>query len=392
MGKTVIKFGGADLSSGHKIRKAAQMVVKFGQEEVIIVVSAMGKTTDSLMDLMSKIGIKDHKDYAEIVSMGERTSARIFCSALRSLGAKAVYFDPIQKNWPIITDSNFQNAKPNVKKTKALVKRYLSPILSEAIPVVCGFLGKDQHGNITTLGRGGSDITALLLANCLEANSVILVKDTEGILSADPKIVTNVKPFKNLEIHEMFALAQGGAKIVRSEALKYKLPNQILRIASFSSNNLAEGGTEITGTFNPHSKEINQYANLSAITLVGKINSENLAELFSTLHGYPIMGISTGKNSFTVFSHFRDIKEIMNRIYDLKCFKAMSHRDKIGMVEATHPVFIDSPGWVAKVAGVLASKNINIVEITTSKATINIFIDEDRLKDAFVAVSDVIKT
>ncbi len=390
-GRAVVKFGGADLSSGEKIRKAAELVVKSGYREIVVVVSAMGKTTDSLVETISQIGVKD-SDYAEIVSMGERTSARIFCSALRSLGAQAVYFDPSHKNWPIITDSNFRDAEPNLEKTKALVKKYLEPLLGRAIPVVCGFLGRDERGNVTTLDRGGSDTTALLLANCLEADEVILVKDTNGVLSADPKIVPNARTFDELDIHEMFALAQGGAKIIRPEALRYKLPNQRLRIVSFSSNDISRGGTEISGVFHPNSAEINQHEGLSAITAVCTISPENLSKLFSTLREEVIYGVSTGKKSVTVFARLRDMKETVNRLHELERFKAISCKDKVGMIEVIHPVFIDSPGWIAKIANTLASKGINIIEVTTSKATINLFIEEPRLKDALKAVGEVFET
>jgi len=389
--RAVIKFGGADLSSGERIREAAEMVIKSGYKEVVVVVSAIGKTTDSLVEIMSQISVSD-SDYAEIVSMGERTSARIFCSALRSLGAKAIYFDPAHGNWPIITDSNFRDAKPNLEKTKALVKKHLEPLLGRAIHVVCGFLGRDEHGNITTLGRGGSDTTALLIANCLEADEVILVKDTNGVLSADPKIVANARMFDELDIHEMFALAQGGAKILRPEALRYKLPNQRLRIVSFSSNNLSRGGTEIAGVFHPNSAEISQHEGLSAITVVCTISPENLSKLFSTLRQDTIYGVSTGKKSVTVFASLKNMKETVNRLHDLECFKAISCKDKVGMIEVIHPVFIDSPGWVAKITNTLASKGINIIEVTTSKATINLFIEESSLKDALKAVGEVFET
>jgi len=386
--RAVIKFGGADLSTGERIREAAEMVIQSGYKKVVVVVSAMGKTTDNLQEIASKIGV-DERDFAEILSMGERTSARIFCSALRSMGAKAVYFDPSQENWPIITDSNFANAKPDMNKTKQLAKKYLEPLLGEVIPVVCGFLGRDEQGNITTLGRGGSDTTALLLANCLEANEVVLVKDTNGVLSADPEMVPNARPFDKLDIQEMFALAQGGAKILRSEALRYKIPNQKLRIVSFSSHNLAAGGTEISGVFNPNSVEMSKYEGLSAVTVVCKISPENLSKIFSTLSQETIYGVSTGKKSITVFSRLTNAKEAINRLHDLQCLKAVSLRDKVGVIEVTHPSFIDSPGWVAKITDKLASKGINIIEVTTSKATINLFIEEKSLNDAFKAVGEV---
>lgn len=386
--RAVIKFGGADLSTGERIREAAEMVIQSGYKEVVVVVSAMGKTTDNLHKIASETGVGD-RDFAEILSMGERTSARIFCSALRGMGTKAVYFDPAQENWPIITDSNFANAKPDIKKTKRLAKKYLEPLLGEVIPVVCGFLGRDEQENITTLGRGGSDTTALLLANCLEADEVVLVKDTNGVLSANPEMVPNAKPFDKLDIQEMFALAQGGAKILRSEALRYKLLNQKLRVVSFSSHNLAAGGTEISGVFNPNSVEMSQHEGLSAVTVVCKISPENLSKLFSKLGKETIYGVSTGKKSITIFSRLTNAKEVINRLHDLQCLKAVSFRDQVGVIEVTHPSFIDSPGWVAKIAGKLASKGINIIEVTTSKATINLFIEERSLKDAFKAVSEV---
>ncbi len=387
-GRSVIKFGGADLSTGERIRKAAEMVIKSGYEEVAVVVSAMGKTTDKLVGVISQLDASA-RDYADIISMGERTSARIFCSALKSLGAKAVYFDPAQENWPVITNSNFRDAEPDVKATRALVERYLKPLLGKTIPVVCGFLGRDSHGNITTLGRGGSDITALLLANCLGADEVVLVKDTLGVLSADPKIVPQANPFDKLDIHEMFALAQGGARIVRPEALRYKLPTQRLRIASFSSEDLTSGGTEITGIFNLNSAEMTKHRGLSAITVVGEIVPENLSKLFSMLRGKPIFGVSTGQKSVTVFTQLENSEKIVKELHGLQRFKAVSHQDGLGVVEITHPAFVDSPGWVAKITNALAARSINIIEVTTSKATINVFVNEEKLEDTFKAAGDV---
>ncbi|MEM3194013.1 MAG: aspartate kinase, partial [Candidatus Bathyarchaeia archaeon] len=216
-GRVVIKFGGADLATGMKIRRAAEMVLKAGFKETVVVVSAMGETTNNLINIMSEIGGVSDRDYADIVSMGERISARIFCSALRALGADAVYLEPSHEEWPIITDSNFKDAKPDMEETCARVKKYIEPLLSSGkIVVVCGFLGRDKNGNITTLGRGGSDTTALILANCLRAEEVILVKEAEGVLSADPKLIPNPRVLDRIDIHEMFALAHGGAKIIKA--------------------------------------------------------------------------------------------------------------------------------------------------------------------------------
>ena len=102
--RVVIKFGGADLADGEKIQRAARMVAEAPYKEMVVVVSAMGKTTDSLISTLAQLGGVDDSDYAEVISMGERTSARVFTAALRARGVKAEVFDPANDNWPIITE------------------------------------------------------------------------------------------------------------------------------------------------------------------------------------------------------------------------------------------------------------------------------------------------
>jgi aspartate kinase len=390
--RVVIKFGGADLANGEKIQQAAKMVAEAPYKEIVVVVSAMGKMTDSLVNTVSQIGNVNDADYAEIISMGERASARFFCSALRARGAKAELFDPVNDNWPVITDSNFRNAKPHLEKTTLLVQKFITPLLGNTIAVVCGFLGKDENGRVTTLGRGGSDTTAMLLAKCLDADEVILVKETSGVLSADPKIVPEAKPLNKLDIHEMFDLAQGGAKIMKPEALKYKLPNQTLRIVNFSSGNLAADGTEITGSFTLNSAEMSSHQGLLAINVVCEVNTENLKAIFQALSQNPVYGVSSGRRSITVLTSDGKVSEVMNRLHRTQSFKAISHRENVAMLQISHPMFIDSPGGVAKISSALSQQSINIIEITTSKATINVFIEESQLKRAKEAINNVFKT
>ena len=389
--RAVIKFGGADLSNGEKILQASRMVLDAPYKEIVVVVSAMGKMTDELVDTISKIGNVSESDYAEILSMGERVSARVFCSVLRSEGAKAELFDPANENWPIITNSNFANAKPDLEKTTKLVQKFILPIMGDTIPVVCGFVGKDATGRTTTMGRGGSDTTALLLAKCIGADEIILIKETSGVLSADPNTIPEARPLTKLDIHEMFDLAQGGAKIVKPEALKYKLPNQTLRIVSFSSGKLEAGGTEITGSFNLNSVEIKIHEDLAAINMICLVNAKTLSRIFSTLRQNPVYGVSSGKKSITVFTSRKDINEIISQLHGIENLKAISHRENLVMLQVTHPTFIDSPGGVANISGALSREKINIVEVTTSKATINVFIEERQLKRAKEAIENVFK-
>ncbi|MEM2272675.1 MAG: aspartate kinase [Candidatus Bathyarchaeia archaeon] len=391
-GRVIIKFGGADLSTGEKIKKAAEMILKAGFRETVVVVSAMGNTTDNLINVISHLGKICDKDYADILSMGERTSARIFCSALRALGADAVYIEPSHEEWPIITDSNFRDAKPDMQETCMRIQKYIEPLLSSGkIVVICGFLGKDKSGNVTTLGRGGSDTTALILANCLRAEEVLLVKETEGVLSADPKIVDNPRILDKIDIYEMFALAHGGAKVVKAEALKYKIPGQKLRVVSFSSGNLKSSGTEIVGALNSRSFEIKEERNIAAISLICDINPRNLSQIFETLDENMLLGVSTGRHSITIFILTRDLKGLMNKLHGLSFVKALSCLTKVGLIEISHPDFVDSPGWVAKITNVLASRGINIIEVTTSKSTISIFIDEGKIDEAIMAVRDALE-
>jgi len=391
--RVVIKFGGADLATGEKIAVAARMVAEAPYREKLVVVSAMGKTTDSLVITVKQLGGVTDEDYAEIVSMGERTSARIFCSALRARGVKAEVIDPTGSEWPIITDSCFRDSTPDEEKTRAQAQAQIAPMMADGkIPVVCGFLGRDENGRVTTLGRGGSDTTALLIANCIQANEIILVKETSGILSADPRIVPNARFLCKLNIHEAFDLMQGGAKIVKPEALKYKLPDQKLRVVSFGSPNLAEGGTEITGSFKLNSPETETHADLISINVVCEVNSDNLREAFAALEGKPIYGVSSGKQSISIFTSEGDAAAVINRLHNINGFKAISHRENVGLLQVSDPTFIDSPGSVARISTALSRAGINILEVTTSKATINVFIEGDKLKSAREAIENVSET
>jgi len=389
--RIVVKFGGADLSSAEKIQRAAQMVAEAPYDEIIVVVSAMGDMTDIIEKVISPLTKITDADFADILSMGERLSARVFSSTLRSLGVMSETFDPSNDNWPIITDSCFRNAKPDIEKTTFLVKTHLVPKLGKIIPVVCGFLGKDMQGRVTTLGRGGSDTTAILLAKCVKADEVLLVKQTNGVLSADPSFVADAKPINKLEIQEMFDLAQGGAKIVKPEALKYKLPDQKLRIIDFSAGTLTSQGTEIIGSFSLTSAEMNSEQHLLAINVICEVNTNNLTKLFQVFKSDLVYGVSSGSRSITVFISKNDTKKILNKLHEIHSFKAISHKEEVSLLQISHPRFIDSPGGVALISSTLSRASINILEITTSKATINVFIEEKQLKSAKEAIVNVFK-
>ncbi len=248
----VVKFGGSSLADHERLLKAVVAVVNEAKKgtRVAVVVSAMGKTTDVLMTTAKNAsnGKLEKKDLDDILSMGERTSIRIFSTALRTNGAESCYFDPIDSNWPIITDSAFQNANPILKDCEKNIRECVLPIMEKGvIPVVAGFLGKTKDGKITTLGRGGSDTTAFVLAEALGADEIVLVTDADGIMSGDPKILSNVERLKEIDVNTLVGLADSGAKFIHSKALKYKPKNINVRVINHARGNLSEEGTLVTG-------------------------------------------------------------------------------------------------------------------------------------------------
>jgi len=256
MSLIIAKFGGTSIGNGKRIRKAAQSVVKeyMKGNRVVVVVSAINKTTDELLEIVEEAtnNTITEKQLAEVVSMGEMTSARIFSSALESLGVKSEYIDPYKSEWPIITDSNLLDAKVDLKTTIKKSKILLRLLDQGIIPVVCGFLGKDKHGYITTLGRGGSDITAFLLGRCLNADEVIIVTDVGGVMSTDPNKLQEAKKLDKISVEEMRDLATHGAQVLHPHALKYKVPEIKAKIIGFEHGDLSAPGTEIIG---PSKKE-----------------------------------------------------------------------------------------------------------------------------------------
>ncbi|MEM3507321.1 MAG: aspartate kinase, partial [Candidatus Bathyarchaeia archaeon] len=200
----VAKFGGSSLADSERIVKAAKTVAKEVEKGnmVVVVTSAMGKTTDELIKLLKKTSNEniEKMDLDDVLSMGERTSARIFATALKSQGFKVRYFDPSDQDWPIITDDNFSNANPILDECEKRIKESILPLLKDGIiPIIGGFIGKTKNGRVSTIGRGGSDTTAFLIARALKANEVVLVTDSDGIMTADPKIVSNAKKLDRID-------------------------------------------------------------------------------------------------------------------------------------------------------------------------------------------------
>lgn len=402
----VAKFGGTSIGNGDRIRKAAESVVKeyMKGKKVVVVVSAINKTTDEILKTVDD-AIGDsitEKQLADIVSMGEITSVRMFSSTIESLGVKSEYLDPHMDSWPIITDSNYLNANVNFELTESKTKELLKILDQGIIPVLCGFLGKDEDGTLTTLGRGGSDITAFLLGHCLKAEEVVIVTDVGGVMSTDPNKLQSAMKLDKISVEEMRDLATHGAKVLHPHALKYKDPLINAKIIGFEHGDLSAIGTEIIGPAGDHMLKTTAL-NVEPISVIAVVGEEILtktgvlSELTDALakNKINIYGISTGQNSVTLFidrSLGDKAHEILHDVVVTNNnLSSLSVGTDIAMITVASQDFIDTPGIITRITEPLRKKKINIVEISSSQTSVVIFVEWNDGKRAYELVRSVLE-
>jgi len=398
--RIVVKFGGTSVQDTVRIKKAAQSIIQQAKKgyEVVAVVSAMGNTTDTLTSLLKK-SVKDRiedRDYADFVSMGERISARILSATIKSMGFTSKYFDPADDNFPIITDSNFNQAKILSPESKEKCQKIIEPLLKKGIiPIVCGFLGKNcEDGSITTLGRGGSDITAFALGNFLQADEVIIVTDAVGVLSADPRIIKKPVTLKEISVEEMGILAEGGAKVLHPQALKYKTDQMKAKIIHFQNGDLETEGTEITGAFK--SKLTLFKEKLTMLTILGSEIFDTpglLKKIISPISDnlISLYGVSIGTKHIGIYV----IQNYAQKSYDLihpvviedERLKSVTLKKDIALIIVRSRDFIETPGIIQQITQPLANKDINIIEMTTIQTDILIFLDWKDREFAFQIIN-----
>lgn len=246
----VVKYGGSVLNDGAGIREAAAQVkteVDNGNR-VVVVVSALRGATDKLFEASTAIhpdvprSIQDH-----ILRLGEEQSTRLFASALELTGIRAEEFTVDSPGWPIITDDCFGDAEPIIEECRKAVALGLIPLLSRGVtPVVSGFVGRSINGMVTTLGRGGTDTTATVLARCLGADELVLVKDVGGVYSADPHLVDESEKLVEISTRDAYLLSGNGAKVLHEKVFRHKNPELDLRLIS-RGDSLTETGTVVRG-------------------------------------------------------------------------------------------------------------------------------------------------
>jgi len=385
----VVKFGGVTIGDGDRVRWAARSVYNEYKKgtRVAVVVSAMGNVTDELIEIakVSTKGQVSAREMDDIMAKGERTSVRVFAAALNSLGAKAQYIDPVSKEWPVMTDSEFGKAKIDLEKTRSRVQKYVLPMLRKGIiPVICGFLGMDPKGHITTIGRGGSDITAFLIGTCLDADEVIIVKDVAGVMSADPSRVKNAHLLDEITVEEMRDLARYGAQVLHPRALDYKDPKINAKIINFKYGNLSARGTTIIGPRGGKMGIRSYEKPLAMLTIVGEEMQTTPGILAKTSQplseaGVNIYGVSIGPRSFSLYVTDEDAKRAIGILHEVvarsKTMKSVTSEGDIAMIIAESEKFIETPGIITKLTEPLSKHRINIVEIFSSRASITFFVN-----------------
>ncbi|MEX2752275.1 MAG: aspartate kinase [Candidatus Freyarchaeota archaeon] len=397
----VVKFGGSCLSTSEDLVRAAKMVVAETSKgrNVVVVVSALKGTTDQLLRLAegSTEGNISSAELDEILSMGERVAARLMASALRSAGVKSISIDPYSEYWPIFTNDRFGDADPLVKETKKAVVEKLTPLIeNQVVPVVCGFLGKTLQGQITTLGRGGSDTSAVLIGNCLAAKEVILVKDVEGVLTGDPDFIESTALIKSLDTEEVVRLTSAGAKIIHPKALWFKPRDMLIRIVGFQNGDLAATGTVITGSGFPELEVLASDTNVSMVTVVGEeaVKPEALFSILSAVReaGGKILSAALEPLSLILYISGENTKKVVNAIHrtirEKGLGKAISLFENLSMITVKGGNLETSPGIVDTVASLLGKAKINIFGILTISSSVRIFVNQKEKEKA----AELIKT
>ncbi len=394
----VQKYGGTSVGSPERINAVAQRIKGYVENgrKVVVVVSAMGKTTDGLVALAAQITDKPNKREMDmLLATGEQVSIALVAMALHEIGIEAISYTGSQVR--VLTDGNFSNAKIESISTDKI----LFSLAESKVVIVAGFQGIDSDENITTLGRGGSDTSAVALAAVLGTRDCEIYTDVDGVYTADPRVIPEPRKLKEISYDEMLELARLGAKVLHSRSVEFAKKYNV-RLHVRSSFNYEEGTIVM-----PREEMMEKFV-LSGITSKvdeAKITIRDIpdragvaADLFDLLGEYKIyvnMIVQStaldGKAtiSFTVLK--KDLKEaldIVGRIKEELGASVIEHKPGIAIVSAVGVGMLSSYGVAGRIFQVISALGINIDMISTSEIGISCVIDEDKAQAATRALHD----
>jgi aspartate kinase len=394
----VQKYGGTSVGDTDKIKRVAGRIKTYYDrgEDVVVVVSAMGHSTDELISLAEKVNPNpSRREMDMLLSTGEQVSISLLAMALEGIGVPAQSFTGSQVR--IITDGNFSNAKIEMIDHSKI----LESLAQKKVVIVAGFQGIDKDSNITTLGRGGSDTSAVALAATLGAKECEIYTDVNGVYTADPNKVKTAKMHQRITYDEMLELASLGAGVLHSRSVELA-KNYDVVIHVRSSFHL-EPGTLVVSE-----DKIMEQIKVSGVTIKSdeaRVTITDVpdkpgvaANLFWDLANQDVIidvivqsSPSNGKNTIS-FTMPR--KSIRNALPILENFKSTHNaasidiNEKIAIVSAVGVGMKSHTGIAAGMFKALADNNINIEMISTSEIKISCVISEDRSQDALKAVHD----
>jgi len=393
MQRIVQKFGGTSVGSISKIKKVCELIKKEFENgnQVVVVSSAMSGETNKLVDLAENFDVTNNKtEYDMILSTGEQISIALISMALKEIG---IHAKPLL-GWqvPIIGSKEQTKAKINKIDNKLLLKI----INNNEIPIIAGFQGVDDDNNIVTLGRGGSDTSAVAIAAAISADRCDIYTDVDGIYTCDPRMVSKAKKLERISYEEMLEFASLGAKVLQTRsvemAMRYNVTVQVL------SSQTGKKGTFLTKEDKKMENELvsgiaytKDEANITLINILDKPGVA--AKIFTPLSESNInvdmivqTGSENGKNiNFTYTVSRKDLKQailIMEENKNNIGFERLITNDSLAKISIIGLGMRTHTGVANKMFSALASEKINIHVISTSEIKISVLINEELIKKA----------
>jgi len=394
----VQKFGGTSVADSDKIRRASRRAIRALEKgyQVVVVASARGKQTDQLIaDALDLNPNPPKREMDQLLSTGEQQTVSLFAMALHAAGQDAISFTGGQIR--MLTNSDYTKAR--IKSVDA--ERIHRELNKGRVVIVAGFQGIDENDNITTLGRGGSDTTAVALAAALKADECEIYTDVDGIYTADPRIYTNAGKMDKISYDEILELASLGAGVIYTRAVECG-KNYDVRIHLRSSFEETEG-TIITHEVPQMEGVVVSGAtvqrDMAKIALVGVDNKPgNAAKVFAGLAKAKVVvndivqtEVSSEKANLSFTVHASDLtaaKNAVEQIRDEVHCENIFVRDDIAEISVVGVGMRTHYGVADKMFGALAKAEVNIDSITTSEIRISCIVDEKQAEKALVSVCE----
>jgi len=396
MSLIIQKYGGSSVADAEKIKNVAHRVAEAKDKgnQVVVVVSAMGNTTDNLIKLAYQVNEQPgDRELDVLLSTGEIVTSTLLALALESLGCNAVSLTGAQAG--IQTDSSYSRARI----LRVDTKRVVSELEKGNIVIVAGFQGVTQEMDITTLGRGGSDTTAVALAASLNADICHIYTDVEGVYTADPHLIPGARKLKDIGYEEMMELASYGARVMHDRAVElgelYNVP--ILVASSFSDSPGTIICKEACMEVKNKARGIAYDTNVSKVTVVGVPDHPGIAAaIFESLARANISVDTIVQNAsinnitdltFTIahddlLKAMSIVEPVVKSVGGKKCVTDST----LAKVSIVGTGMQNTPGYAARMFRVLYEQGINIQLITTSEIRITCILSEDKVKDAVKAL------